>query len=322
MPPNPDQSIFDYIGWVWVGGGVPYADAADVNFPGAMALHALALLVFGNHLWSFRLFDYLGLLGFVAVVGAFLSRRQGRAVALVFVPLYQAMYVVSGYWVAGQRDFLAAHLVLVSGLLFVRRSRGDGPRGASPRVPDRGGAAHQADVPGVPTGPPGHRRRAAECSGRGWGRMLADQAVVSLTLVALVGLTLACGWMSGALDDWYDVSILYVSETVRHDAGFASVVHKLACSCVHSWNWYAAYALAGGILWWRHGDRPTLLVVLGVLATTLVSAAYQRKGFDYHFGGILPVLGILAANFLAHLAAFAPTPASGPRHAWPLPWRS
>ena len=32
LPPNPDQSIFNYIGWVWIGGGVPYADAADVNF--------------------------------------------------------------------------------------------------------------------------------------------------------------------------------------------------------------------------------------------------------------------------------------------------
>src|SRR3954454_23270700 len=84
MPPNPDQAIFDYIGWVWIGGGVPYADAADINFPGAMALHALALLVFGNHLWSYRLFDYLALLAFVAVVSTFLARREGRGVALIF----------------------------------------------------------------------------------------------------------------------------------------------------------------------------------------------------------------------------------------------
>src|SRR3954464_12545503 len=89
LPPNPDQSIFDYIGWVWIEGGVPYADAADVNFPGAMILHAMAVFFFGNRLWWFPLFDYLGLLGFVALVGAILSQRQGRSVALVFIPLYQ-----------------------------------------------------------------------------------------------------------------------------------------------------------------------------------------------------------------------------------------
>lgn len=29
VPPNPDQSIFDYIGWICAEGGVPYRDAGD-----------------------------------------------------------------------------------------------------------------------------------------------------------------------------------------------------------------------------------------------------------------------------------------------------
>jgi hypothetical protein len=304
LPPSPDQSIFDYIGWVWIEGGVPYADAADVNFPGAMALHALALLVFGNHLWSYRLFDYLSLLGFVAIVGATLSRRQGRAVALVFVPLYLTMYVVSGYWFAGQRDILAAHLVLVSGLLFLRRLEG----GSSAWCVASGALiwaallikptylAYQPILLAIDVA---LRRR----SGRGWGRILADQAIVSLMVGGLAGITLACGWMAGALDDWYDVSILFVSQLYAHDAGVDAAVRGLFRLMGHSWHWYTAYALIGGILWWRNGDRPALLVVLGVLAVTLVSAASQRKGFDYHFGGVLPVLGILIANLLARLAA-------------------
>ena len=313
MPPNPDQSIFNYIGWVWIGGGVPYADAADVNFPGAMVLHALALLAFGNHLWSYRLFDYLGLLGFVAVVGAFLDRRQGRAVALIFVPLYEAMYVTSGYWIAGQRDFLAAHLVLVSGLIFVRRIEGGRAAWCVVSGTLIGAAllikptflAYQPALLAIDVA---LRKR----SDRGWGRMVTDQVYVSLTIVALSGLTLVCGWMSGALDDWYDVSILFVNELYAHESGLDPVVHRLGLLFLRSWHWYTAYALAGGILWWKRGDRPTLLVVMSVFVVILVSAAFQRKGFEYHFGGILSVLGILVANFLAHLTALCSTARSRP----------
>lgn len=304
VPPNPDQSIFNYIAWIWVGGGLPYRDALDVNFPGAMILHALAYLLFGNHLWSYRLLDFLNLIGFVTVVAMSLSRRQGRGVALVFAVLYPTMYVVAEYWFAGQRDILAAHLVLVSGLAFLERI--DGGRVAWCIA---AGALIWLAMLIKPTYAPSLpmllaidfalRRR----SGRRFGRMLADQCVIATTMATLVGITFASGWAAGVVDEWYDGSILFVFEVYSHHAGIEAVFDRLFLLFRKSWHWYSVYAVCGGVLWWRSGDRPTLLVVLGTLVVTLVSVFWQRKGFGYHFGGILTVLAILMANFLARLIA-------------------
>jgi hypothetical protein len=313
IPPNPDQSIFNYIGWIWIRGGLPYRDAVDVNFPGAMVLHALAQLVFGNHLWSFRLFDYFGLLGFVAVVGRFLRRRQGRSVAIVFVPLYQAMYVVSGYWFAGQRDILAAHLVLLAGLVFLKRIEGGRVVFCIAAGALIWGAllikpTYLISLPILLAIDVALRRR----SGRHPGRMLADQTITALTVLALVGLTVATGWIAGVLDDWYDASILFVVERYSSDMENALVLKSLSLLLWKSWKWYVAYAVCGGVLWWRSGDRSTLLVALGVLAATLVSCFAQGKGFEYHFGGLLPVLALFMANFLSRLAAWAVAPRAHP----------
>src|SRR4051812_1758551 len=82
-------------------------------------------------------------------------------------------------------------------------------------------------------------------------------------------------------------------------------ISGLASTVWFSWRWYAVAAVAGGIAWWRSGDRPALLITLAILGVTFLSALVQAKGFGYHFGGFLPVLGLLAAAALARLGAAA-----------------
>ena len=59
FPPNPDQQLFDYIGWVASTGGRLYVDVVEQNWPGAMWLHTLAIELFGPTLWASRALDYL-----------------------------------------------------------------------------------------------------------------------------------------------------------------------------------------------------------------------------------------------------------------------
>ncbi len=125
LPPNPDQQIFDYIGWVGLNGSRFYIDVVEQNLPGEMLLHELSTWLFGNQIWAYRVLDYalMVLVGCGALFA--LCRLAGRPrESYLVVPLYQAMYVSSGAWFAGQRDIGAAHFLLAVGAALIWRERG------------------------------------------------------------------------------------------------------------------------------------------------------------------------------------------------------
>lgn len=124
MPPNPDAEQLGYMGFVASRGGVLYRDAGDLNMPGEPLLHLAAIEAFGNHYWSYRLFDYLLLLVFVITMGILLGEHHGILAGLLFSIIYPVVYVTAGFWMSGQRDFLAAHAVTVAAFLFLRRYDG------------------------------------------------------------------------------------------------------------------------------------------------------------------------------------------------------
>ena len=39
IPPNPDQALFDYIGWISWQGGSYYSDAFEINWPAVFFVH-------------------------------------------------------------------------------------------------------------------------------------------------------------------------------------------------------------------------------------------------------------------------------------------
>jgi hypothetical protein len=310
IPPNPDQSIFDYVAKVCVGGGRVYTDAGDINFPGAVWLHVLARLAFGDSVRSYRILDYISLLIFIIFIYKIISDRQGKFAAIVFVPVYQAMYVTSDYWIAGQRDLLCGHLVLVSGFLLLKRVEG-GPIGWLWGVGMLIWVAmllkptYLIFLPVLFFIDIVLKKR----SGRGLILIVRDHAVVILVVGVLSGVMALWGWELGVLYDWFDMAILFNAQSYGKDSqDTAHVLVSFARLLRQSWHWYAVFAMVGSYLWWRSGDRPSLLVILGTFVTVLGSAVCQGKGFSYHFGGVLPVLGILAANCVARLAACSRAP--------------
>ncbi len=303
IPSNPDASLFDYVGWVWTQGGFPYRDAADHDFPGMFFLHAIARFLFNSPMWSFRSFDYLLLLAFCGLVFGTISKPRDKLMAVIFVPLYQAMYVSRG-------------------LLDVRAARPD--RGASCA---RGGFAVPEEAPG---GGGGLGLRAVTLfwsalmikptfivylpvfllldfvtrgrTNRRFSVMFQDQLVAGAVAIGLTAVLLACGWASGSLEKGFDLAIRFNFEVYgrnRNTMGY--IVSSVLEASINDWHWYFAYSAIGAYLWWKEGDRPTLLLIFYAVAATAGLYVLQGKGFFYHFSGELPILGLLTANFLAWL---------------------
>jgi len=117
LPPSPDQFQHAYMGWRLLEGDVPYRDFIDMNWPGVMALHALAAWIFGINLWSWRALDF-ALFAASAFFLADLARRaagqDAGKLSLILCPL---IYAGAGYWLPGQHDTSAAQF-LVAALWF------------------------------------------------------------------------------------------------------------------------------------------------------------------------------------------------------------
>lgn len=112
LPPSPDQFNHAYLGWRLLAGDIPYRDFIDMNWPGVMGLHALAELLFGFNVWSWRAFDLL----MFALSALFLVDlvRQGAgpdAAKLTFV-LAPVMYASIGFGIAGQHDMSAGQFLV------------------------------------------------------------------------------------------------------------------------------------------------------------------------------------------------------------------
>lgn len=300
LPVNPDQAIFDYIGWRLTQGDRLYLDVAEQNFPAKMWLHAASTWLFGNHAWSYRAFDYLLLLPFCFVLRALLRPTAAGPLASIVVPLYQAMYVTAGAWMAGTRDLLGAHLLLTGTLAWRRRQLG--------------GHAAWAFAFGLACGVTvlmrptyvlfpalvvaldafawwrGRRALSAVCS---------DAALAAAACIAVLGGLALAGYATGQLQEWYELAVRYNMQVYSHNAGVMDCVRRLV-DFAHAWHWYIACGLLGLAVAMRDpmASRFVPWAALGGLAAIL-SAFAQLKGFGYHFAGILPTFALGTAYLLA-----------------------
>jgi hypothetical protein len=299
MPPNPDQEIFDYLSWVVHSGGRLYVDATEQNFPGKIWIHEVSTGLFGNHIWSFRLFDYLFMLAACPVLFAALQPEVGRRRALVVVPFYQALYVTAGWWMSGQRDIVAAPMLLAAGLCYRARARG---RSRFYLALFALGVVYAALVrptyllyaPLVVAADLLTARRrqrtvtqvAADALGG------AASCVVGVVVLALVARH------AGSFAAFYESAIRYNTEVYGRSESYAvETAHLL--SLFRSWHWYTLFAIAGGWVWFKRGhDRFLLALVALVIVTAIASAFLQLKGFTYHFAGILTALAVLDVYFI------------------------
>jgi hypothetical protein len=303
IPPNPDQAIFDYMGWVVEQGGRIYLDVTEHNFPGEAWLHTVSTWLFGNHIWSYRLFDYLCMLGGAAMLVVLLATEVGFARAWVVAPLYQAMYVTSGAWMAGQRDVIAAHMLLALALVYRARMLGGSRLWLAAFGP--------IIVYTVLTRPPYASfpvflvlidLATAKASSRSFRTVLADAGLAFASSIVALGLILLAAWQRGQLAAFYEDAIRYNVEHYGRGTYGATTLQFLGM--LESWHWYAAFSIAGSVLWWKHAKDRRVWAIPAALGTTAIVSAYtQLKGFGYHLAGLLPVMAIFVSYLLVWAAS-------------------
>jgi len=114
-----DQSAYAYGAWVWKHYGLPpYIGAFDQNFPGIFIIHRLALALFGESIFGFRLFDFLVQLSSLLMI-FYLTKRlsgSGRAGFLAGV-FYGIYYYGLGSFDTGQREGYVLWLLLMALIL-------------------------------------------------------------------------------------------------------------------------------------------------------------------------------------------------------------
>ena len=300
VPPSPDQAVFDYLGWTVVQGDPLYVGGADRNWPGAILLHAASNALFGNQLWSWRVFDFGWMLVGLLVLRAFAKEIFGSTAANLVLVVYPVMYVTSTGWFAGQRDVVAAPLLLVACLGAFRRMR-------------RGGARWSA-VEGLGLGLATLIRPTFAVLGIAlavfdlvWGRhrdrslvrVIADQAVAASVAFGVLGLT----WVllpPESRAGWVDFGIRFNLEVDAWESGSRSTGEALTTQlawAVRCWHWYLAFAVAAAALGFRSSaDRRPLGLLLLVLGVVIVSVGAQGQPTAYHLGPALPILGVLVSG--------------------------
>ena len=293
LPPSPDQSIFDYIGWLSMRGVPYYSGAFEVNWPGAMMLHQAGTALFGVHPWTWRLTDFLLMMASSLLIALFLWRAGFRRAPFVFLLLYPALYVSSGWWMAGQRDAIVGHLLLAACALLLARGR----RQAAELV--LAGSLMALAILIRPTFlafPAGvillELLLPAQRPGRRIALMLAG-------LSAPLLLVLLAGWLQGNLADWYEQAVLFSLPSYQLPLPRWRLLPILSDHFLRSWHWMMLLATPGLLLWAVQSVRDrALLLVLGLTANILLSYLVQNKGFGYHFAGLLPVVVLFIAVLL------------------------
>ena len=298
LPPCPDDPVYDYVGWIISKGGTLYVDAADDNWPGMYLIHTLSTLLFGNTLWSFHLFDYFILLATCALLFTFTHRYFGLLPGLIIVTIYQEMYVSEDSWFEGKRDI--APLLLAAALSLLLRIET--------------GRLVWSIVQGICLALATLFRPTfllltlllavgdlllMKQTRRNLKVILHDHFVTLLSLVAVfIGFALI-GWQNGALREWYNVTIRFTLEVYSQEkSSITQILARIALYAFASWYWYIFISVFGIVIYWRTRLLPITFLSM-IFLTTVTSVLVQGKGFEYHWGPLLPLFAIFMAPLVA-----------------------
>lgn len=299
IPPNPDQELYDYMAWTALEGGALYKASADMNMPGEAFLHMASMKMFGNHYWSYRLIDYLLVLGFAGAVGLMSRRYFGKTFSGLFFGLYPFIYTTSGAWMAGQRDLLATHAIVIAAFAHLRRIEGGRPSWMI--VTATATAAATLLKPTYLIFGPILLMSSWLFIRRGWKKEATDAAVLAMIGAVALGSVFFLGWATDSLKAWYEITVLYSTQNYIGGVGNLSILKSIILGVSVSWQWYTVMALSSLFCMFFQRHKLPLVVVFSAFATVIVSTFVQRKGFGYHFGGLLSVMTLMIAYYLTEI---------------------
>ena len=114
-----DQGLYYYVAREWVRhGSIPYRDVLDHKTPGIYVVHALAILVFGDHAWAIRILDLVctalvGLLAATFTVDPGEQPRRGmRGGSIIIISVL--FYGFLNFWDTAQSELWYSMLGLAS----------------------------------------------------------------------------------------------------------------------------------------------------------------------------------------------------------------
>jgi len=297
IAPSPDQAQFNYMAWMATKGYPFYAGSFDMNWPGGMILHKIAVQLFGPSAEAWHLFDFI-LMQLVTVMAAlFLHRARFTLAPFVTLALYPAIYVTAGGWMAGQRDIIAV------GVLIAACSMMLAPRSQELRSMALAGALVAMAVLIRPTYVSFLAGLALlELLPAQWTRLtrrtgpIARVGTLVLTFCLVIAAIATAGAWIGNLDDFYQQTVSFTLSAYMGSPA-RNMTKTVTDLLLGAYHWVFALGLTGLGLWiWRSRrlEYP-LLLVLGLTAAIALSYTVQHKGFGYHLGGILPILVMLTA---------------------------
>jgi hypothetical protein len=100
-------------------GWLPYLQSWDQNFPGIVYIHWLSIIIFGDSIEGFRIFDVLFHLTVSWGLYKVLIRWIPPSFAALASILYNLQYLMGALNVSGERDIFAAGLLVFATLLLV-----------------------------------------------------------------------------------------------------------------------------------------------------------------------------------------------------------
>jgi hypothetical protein len=302
-----DQGIYAVVGEAVLGGDFPYRDAWDFKPPGIYFVYALARALFGGSVAAIRVLEALAVSSMVVAFALF-SRRHTASLATGIVGGAAAVltYVQMEFWHTGQPESFGA-VALAWALV------------CSTYEPDRSGRR-----PGLKQGtawalagalyagaallkPPlggGFVTSLALVAGFRWSRertassVLLPAAAFLAGAVAVLAAVFVYLWAGGALTEAIDVFTQFVPRyaEISHAPGPWPIPYLRAVA--ESLVVFSPYVLIGLIAlaaFARLHDRERIgvLHVAGVVAFGLAGIGLQAKFFPYHYGAVLPLLGLL-----------------------------
>lgn len=306
LPVNPDSAVYDYVGLVVNQGGKLYQDAADQNWPGQMLIHVASVALFGSDIQSYRTFELLFILPLSCLIIAIsLDKIYNRTAALISIPVYIAIYTTIGYWADGQREIVAAPLLVGAALMLYLRVIGSSRRvlicmGAflfvamliRPTLLIMAPMLAIADV------------SAKRYTNRTLSTIFWDQALSTFILIFLTLCTAVLAHYLGILNHWFDISILFNLQVYGGGKTTVEILRALITNAISSWHWFILWSIIGALALRR--KSPVALIFVGAIApATLISVLAQGKGFIYHAVVIYPLFALLISIAMATGLRFA-----------------
>lgn len=307
-----DQGIYAVVARTMVEGGLPYRDAWDFKPPGIFFVYAGARLIFGSGIVGVRILEALGLLSlFPAFV--IISRRSVGSwrPAIPAVVLSVMAYVQLEFWNTAQPESFAGFLLVWAMVLASSRvATAADVLGASQKliwiaIGLAFGAAgiYKPQLAGgvvlVPLLLGYARAESFRPSPFSWRRRLEPLLFASIGAAAPIAAVVVCFMHYGALGWMTDTLFGFVphySHLGHEGRGLFSLVVQ---GCMESLFRFSRHDAFGLLLLValpaiHAAERRATLTLVAIIFFPLLGVGLQAKFFPYHYGAIVPLIGLPA----------------------------